>query len=269
MSTHAHSQPPRRRPLGQRIIRRTVFTLGGLFAAFIVLGIIGSIIGPPPAQPASVTSTPAADAQPAPLPAPSPVVAAPAPAPATAAVPVVAPVPTVESGTVAGVIDGDTFELSSGDLVRVLGIDSCEMSTDAGPRAKAAAESLLSNPQVTLEREPGVDRDRYGRLLRYVSTAYGADMGETMVTGPHTGVYTGENDAAPQRLQALQALDHGRECSDPDVPPVYSSSDDDHGGHVDSNDNSRRSHPSSGGGRVGRDGDGDGWCNESTVPVPC
>src|SRR5690242_17967719 len=48
------------------------------------------------------------------------------------------------TGHVARVIDGDSFALDNGDEVRVLGIDSCEMSSDEGPAAKSAAQGFLS-----------------------------------------------------------------------------------------------------------------------------
>ena len=93
------------------------------------------------------------------------------------------------------------------------------MSTDQGPVAKSAASTFLAGSQVTLTPEPGVDRDQYGRMLRYVSTPDG-DMGEWMVTGPHTGVYGGESDASAERLRGLRAEDgNGRTCDDPDYTP--------------------------------------------------
>lgn len=113
---------------------------------------------------------------------------------------------------VVDVIDGDTFRLASGDEVRVLGIDSCEAATPGGRRATAAARGLLTAP-VTLTAEPGVDRDRYGRMLRYVS-AGGADFAEAMVGADHTAIYTGgRNDASATVQATLRRLDtNGRTC---------------------------------------------------------
>ena len=42
------------------------------------------------------------------------------------------------------VLDGDTFEVAGGARVRVLGIDSCEMSTPAGKRARAPAQAAIT-----------------------------------------------------------------------------------------------------------------------------
>ena len=110
----------------------------------------------------------------------------------TSSSPYVAPVaaPTTSAApagvAVTRVIDGDTFEIAGGQRVRVLGIDSCEIGTYGGTQAKQSAEIALDGESVVLEQEPGVDRDRYGRLLRYVSTGYGSDFGESMVGAiPH------------------------------------------------------------------------------------
>jgi micrococcal nuclease len=109
--------------------------------------------------------------------------------------------------TVERVVDGDTFVTTEGDRVRVLGIDSCERTTPGGPRATAAARELIEGQQVTLGQEPGVDADRYGRELRYVALPDGRDLAELMAAADHTEVYAGRNDASPERVAALRALD--------------------------------------------------------------
>ena len=114
--------------------------------------------------------------------------------------------------TVTSVTDGDTFDTSDGQTVRVLGIDSCESSTPRGPEATAEARRLLADQVVTLVEEPGVDTDRFGRQLRYVQLPGGADYGLTVVGAPHTGVYQGNNDAGPAYLEQLRAADDGRNC---------------------------------------------------------
>lgn len=114
------------------------------------------------------------------------------------------PVETVE---VSRVIDGDTFVVSGGRHVRVLGIDSCEMDTPGGKAAKAGAEELLDGRDVTLSREKR-DVDRYGRLLRYVKLGDGGDYGQIMVLATHTGVYEG-GDASDSYVAGLRDLDKG------------------------------------------------------------
>lgn len=145
--------------------------------------------------------------------------------PASSAVaPVSAPRPAVPAGIparVVEVIDGDTFRLTSGEEVRVLGIDSCEAATPGGRRATLAARARLLSAPVTLTEEPGVDRDRYGRLLRYVD-AGGADFAASMVTADHTAIYTdGHNDASPAVQATLRGLDgNGRTCGSTTTAPT-------------------------------------------------
>lgn len=151
---------------------------------------------------------------------------------ALAAAPTAEAGPVAEAVKVGRVIDGDTFELADGRLVRLLGIDSCEMDTYGGKEAKKAAEGQLTRPgyaSITMTAEPtGDDKDRDGRLLRYVSVN-GADFGEFMVRYDHTGVYQGEHDASLEYVDRLYTQDtqfsskppSGRECADPN-PPVPS-----------------------------------------------
>lgn len=133
-----------------------------------------------------------------------PLAALPAAAPAAAQVPAAGP----ETVVVATVDDGDTFTLTDGRKVRVLGIDSCETSTRAGRSATTDASALIDGRTVTLRPETGVDRDPFGRLLRYVAVPDGRDFGTLMVVRSHTGVYEG-GDAAPSYVAALRAADDG------------------------------------------------------------
>ena len=115
--------------------------------------------------------------------------------------------------TVTRIVDGDTFEVDGGDRVRVLGIDSCEAGTTRGGAATGAASLVLYGTTVTLSSEPGVDRDRYGRMLRYVAMNDGRDFGRYMVALDHTGVYEGRNDANAGYVRSLRAADpNGRVC---------------------------------------------------------
>ncbi len=86
----------------------------------------------------------------------------------TSAVPLV-----TETATVARVIDGDTIELADGRRVRYIGVDAPELGDvrkTAACFAKEAMEEnkrLVDSKTVRLEKDIS-DRDRYGRLLRYV-----------------------------------------------------------------------------------------------------
>lgn len=70
------------------------------------------------------------------------------------------------------IIDGDTIEIESGQLVRYIGIDTPEISFRSTPDcfaqdAKQANHDLVFGRQVILEKDVS-ETDRYGRLLRYV-----------------------------------------------------------------------------------------------------
>ena len=73
---------------------------------------------------------------------------------------------------VAKIYDGDTITLSTGERVRLLQIDTPELSPAEcyAQEARAALASLLrSSGGVSLKTDPKLDKvDRYGRLLRYV-----------------------------------------------------------------------------------------------------
>ena len=74
--------------------------------------------------------------------------------------------------TITKVYDGDTITLSTGEKVRLLQIDTPELSPTEcySKEARSALVSLLNAPgQLTLKTDPKLDKvDRYGRLLRYV-----------------------------------------------------------------------------------------------------
>ena len=74
--------------------------------------------------------------------------------------------------TITKVYDGDTITLSSGEKVRLLQIDTPELSPAEcyGQEARSALVKLLNTPgQLSLKTDPKLNKvDRYGRLLRYV-----------------------------------------------------------------------------------------------------
>jgi micrococcal nuclease len=113
----------------------------------------------------------------------------------------------VETTRVERVVDGDTLVVAGNRKVRVLGIDSCEMDTPGGKRAREEAQSLLLGRTVVLSRE-NQNTDGYGRLLRYVRMGDGGDFGQTMVLADHTGVYEG-GAAGKYYVAELRELDKG------------------------------------------------------------
>lgn len=78
-----------------------------------------------------------------------------------------------EKAKVVKVVDGDTIEIESGERVRYLGIDTPETVHPTkkvqcfGREASNKNKELVLGKEVLLEKDIS-DRDRYGRLLRYV-----------------------------------------------------------------------------------------------------
>jgi len=70
---------------------------------------------------------------------------------------------------VSKVTDGDTFVLSNGDKVRMIGINAPENKDIYGKESKHYLEEIILNKSIILKKDEfGSDKDRYGRLLRYV-----------------------------------------------------------------------------------------------------
>ncbi len=69
--------------------------------------------------------------------------------------------------TVTRVIDGDTIVIDGNYHVRYIGIDSPETDEYYYMQAKQMNEELVAGKKVRLERDVS-DKDKYGRLLRYV-----------------------------------------------------------------------------------------------------
>ncbi len=94
-----------------------------------------------------------------------------------------------EQGTVTSVVDGDTFKVEvdgTTETVRIIGIDTPETVHPSKPvqcfgkEASNALKEVLDGEEVMLEKNPAEERDKYGRLLRYVEID-GADIGASMI----------------------------------------------------------------------------------------
>jgi micrococcal nuclease len=109
---------------------------------------------------------------------------------------------TVPEGValVTKVIDGDTIDVRVGDRaerVRVLGINTPETVDPRRPvqcfgkEASDRLKTVLKGANVVLQHDSSQDdRDKYGRLLRYVELADGTDVGEAMVADGYAYEYT-------------------------------------------------------------------------------
>lgn len=84
----------------------------------------------------------------------------------------------IESAAFVSVVDGDTITTSAG-TIRLIGIDTPERGECGHDEASAAIGRLLSSGDpVTLELPAGQnDQDRHGRLIRFVTTPDGVDLG--------------------------------------------------------------------------------------------
>jgi micrococcal nuclease len=76
---------------------------------------------------------------------------------------------------VARVIDGDTIELTTGEVVRYIGIDTPELNSEGAEDDECLAwlarlrnMELLGMGNLKLVEDPTAKTDKYGRLLRYV-----------------------------------------------------------------------------------------------------
>ena len=72
-----------------------------------------------------------------------------------------------EQGFVSSVIDGDTFHLADGRKVRLLGINAPEKRHYLSENATELLASLAGGKNISMKTDFD-DKDRYGRLLRYV-----------------------------------------------------------------------------------------------------
>jgi endonuclease YncB( thermonuclease family) len=95
---------------------------------------------------------------------------------------------STSSAVVIGIVDGDTIRVSDPGganlgRVRLLGIDAPELGACHGMAAAQRLRRLLDKGStVTLVTDPSQpERDRYGRLLRYVRLPSSQDAGEHMV----------------------------------------------------------------------------------------
>jgi len=65
------------------------------------------------------------------------------------------------------IVDGDTFDISSGERIRMIGIDTPERGKYFYKEASVRLGELIEGREVILKKDVS-ETDRYGRLLRHV-----------------------------------------------------------------------------------------------------
>ncbi len=84
---------------------------------------------------------------------------------------------------IARTVDGDTLELTNGEFIRLIGVNTPERAHDGTPEeplAEAASRilrTLVEQQENRLQMVPGVEhRDRHGRLLAHLFTEDGSNI---------------------------------------------------------------------------------------------
>lgn len=113
---------------------------------------------------------------------------------------------------VAYVVDGDTLDVTDASgatqRVRVLGINTPEVAHEDEPAQcggeEAAADLAAMLPEgstVHLVSDARADdEDRYGRLLRYVETTDGTDVGRALIDGGRAYAWKPRSAVEPERF---------------------------------------------------------------------
>lgn len=143
------------------------------------------------------------------------------------------------TATFVSVTDGDTIVTSAGK-VRIIGVDTPERGQCGYDRASETISTLLaSGDPVTLETAPELDdRDRYGRLLRYVITKGGVDVGLMQLEAGNAAARYDSTDGYPRHpkesayhlAQVAGTTPAGAPIvagCEPAVPPIDASADTD------------------------------------------
>ncbi len=101
--------------------------------------------------------------------------------------------------TVSQFIDGDTVEIAMNghyEKIRLVGVDTPETHKPNtpvqcyGPAASAYTKTVLTNQKIRLvSDELSTDRDRYGRLLRYIYLPDGTNFNERLIQTGHAFYY--------------------------------------------------------------------------------
>ena len=108
--------------------------------------------------------------------------------------------------------DGDTLTLANGAKVRLVQVDAPELETDCYGRSALGALAALAprGTRVRLVRDPRLDdRDRYGRLLRYVFVG-DENVNVALVRSGAASPYFFRNERGRYADELLDAVDEAR-----------------------------------------------------------
>jgi endonuclease YncB( thermonuclease family) len=185
---------------------------------------------PVPTTPATASATsvatPAPSATPDPTPPSTPKPTStptPEPTPTKTPTPSTAATPAVALWTVTHVVDGDTLDVKRGgktERVRVAGIDTPEYGECGYSAATSRMSALTLGKKVELVTTGKQDnRDRYGRLIRYVDVSGTKDAGYRLIaTGYAVARYDSRDGYGWHVRQASYV------AADADSPRAYSCS---------------------------------------------
>jgi micrococcal nuclease len=134
-------------------------------------------------------------------------------------------------GVVSHVRDGDTIELTNGDVIRLVQIDTPELDENEcyAQQARALLRRLLPvGTRVRIAEDPALDRvDRYGRRLAYVFED-GINLNRLLVERGAAGVWFFQGDRgryaqallAAERRAKAQRLGLWRRCPGTQLDPL-------------------------------------------------
>lgn len=119
--------------------------------------------------------------------------------------------------TVTAVRDGDTIELSNGQVIRLYGIDAPEKGQPYGKESTDNLKELVEGQKVSINSESW---DRYGRLVARVGRD-GSDMSNEQLRDGMAWHYTQYSDSKLYERSEREARDAGLGLwADPNpVPP--------------------------------------------------
>ena len=88
---------------------------------------------------------------------------------------------TMAKVTAIKVVDGDTLELSTGDTVRLIGVDTPELGRCGAAEATAFLTQMIRGRRIFVDPTQVENRDKYGRLLAYIGTPSVNDVGHQLL----------------------------------------------------------------------------------------